>query len=554
MKTDSVLTSVVILTLFLISLSWTQTAITTFTIKSSAEANGTISPTPSLTVNYGDNQHFSVVPNIGFKVDSLFVDGASVTPDTQYTFSNITSNHTIYVSFVVPKSPPVIDVNPAIQTLVNQVSVDSVTSIMRRLEAFKLRWVLAQEGLDSLARTRDWIIAKMQSYGYTDILQQNFDYAGTALQNIIVTKTGSVYPDSQLILGNHYDTVNGPGVDDNGSGVALTLEIARILASRNFNYTIKFMFFSAEEEGFSGSRAYVQNIAAPRHDYIRLMTNIDMVGFSGGESYVNTLVDTNNTASKAFADTLAILTELYSTLSSRMENVNNSDIATFSYAGYATTGFFEAVLNPHYHQQSDSLRYCDTNYAAQVAKAAIAGLAHFAVSRFTIVSSAGPNGTITPNGITTLSFNETLHFSIAPNPGYHVDSLVIDGAKITSDTQYTFTGISADHTIRATFTITDTTDVHNMISAIPDEYTLHQNYPNPFNPTTTIRYVLSRSGHVTLTVYNILGEQVALLVDAHQQAGFHDVTFDGQELSSGVYYYRIQAGSFSDVKKLLLLK
>ena len=89
---------------------------------------------------------------------------------------------------------------------------------------------------------------------------------------------------------------------------------------------------------------------------------------------------------------------------------------------------------------------------------------------------------------------------------------------------------------------------------LPTEFVLEQNYPNPFNPSTTIRYALPHASFVTLTVYNTLGQQVAQLVNEQQQAGYHDVVFRGDGLASGVYFYRLQASSFVDVKKLLILK
>jgi len=88
----------------------------------------------------------------------------------------------------------------------------------------------------------------------------------------------------------------------------------------------------------------------------------------------------------------------------------------------------------------------------------------------------------------------------------------------------------------------------------PTEYALEQNYPNPFNPSTTIRYTLPVSGRVAVRVYNILGQVVATLVDETQNAGTYGVSFNASFLSSGVYFYRIQSGSFDAVKKMLLLK
>ena len=91
-------------------------------------------------------------------------------------------------------------------------------------------------------------------------------------------------------------------------------------------------------------------------------------------------------------------------------------------------------------------------------------------------------------------------------------------------------------------------------SAMPKAFALMQNYPNPFNPSTTIRYSLPHKSQVLLTVYNTLGQEVASLVNGDIDAGYHEVKFDGSTLASGVYFYRLQTGTFVDTKKLLLLR
>jgi hypothetical protein len=89
---------------------------------------------------------------------------------------------------------------------------------------------------------------------------------------------------------------------------------------------------------------------------------------------------------------------------------------------------------------------------------------------------------------------------------------------------------------------------------LPETYALLQNYPNPFNPSTTIEYAIPRAGHVLLTVYDLMGREVARLVDREQGAGSYRIDFDGSALSSGVYFYRLQAGGFSQVRNLVVVK
>ena len=90
--------------------------------------------------------------------------------------------------------------------------------------------------------------------------------------------------------------------------------------------------------------------------------------------------------------------------------------------------------------------------------------------------------------------------------------------------------------------------------SLPITYSLSQNYPNPFNPTTTIEFALPKAGDVNLVVYDILGREVTRLVHGSLNAGYHKVTFNATNIASGVYFYRITAGDFVSVKKLMLLK
>jgi len=103
------------------------------------------------------------------------------------------------------------------------------------------------------------------------------------------------------------------------------------------------------------------------------------------------------------------------------------------------------------------------------------------------------------------------------------------------------------------------TTLNKEAAAMPTEFSLSQSYPNPFNPTCVIAYALPTDCQVKLVVYNLLGQRVKVLVDEHQDAGYKSVTWNGRddhgkELASGIYFYRIEAGSFVQSKKMLLMK
>ncbi|MCH7516393.1 MAG: T9SS type A sorting domain-containing protein, partial [Bacteroidetes bacterium] len=85
-------------------------------------------------------------------------------------------------------------------------------------------------------------------------------------------------------------------------------------------------------------------------------------------------------------------------------------------------------------------------------------------------------------------------------------------------------------------------------------FNLNQNYPNPFNPTTQIDYSITKAGLVTLKVYDILGNEVAILVNERREPGYYLTTFDAANLPSGIYIYRIVSGNFQASKKMILLK
>jgi hypothetical protein len=99
-----------------------------------------------------------------------------------------------------------------------------------------------------------------------------------------------------------------------------------------------------------------------------------------------------------------------------------------------------------------------------------------------------------------------------------------------------------------------TVGINNNSNTVPAEFALHQNYPNPFNPVTSIRYDVPRNSHVSIKVFDVTGKQITELVSGEKQAGIYETSFDASDFASGIYFYRMEAGKFSSVLKMILIK
>jgi hypothetical protein len=159
----------------------------------------------------------------------------------------------------------------------------------------------------------------------------------------------------------------------------------------------------------------------------------------------------------------------------------------------------------------------------------------------------------TINSVCVTSFNEW-HEDTQIEPSIVSSPTNNDGTPDYEYTQgYYYKGYGTDYlqVIKDKFGSTTGITVQNNL---PKSFALNQNYPNPFNPSTAISYRLSAVSQTTLKVYNVLGEEVATLVNGVQQAGEHTVNFNATNLTSGIYLYKLQAGNFVETKKMILMK
>ncbi len=267
------------------------------------------------------------------------------------------------------------------QDVVDRVSIDSILAVLHTLESLGLK----APGTDALAATADWIETKYRSLGYTNITRQDVRFRSETLQNVIVTKPGIAFPNRYLLLSGHYDTAAGPGVNDNGSGIAVMLEVARVLSDVETGLSVRFVNFSGEEVGLVGSRAYVDEIVVPEAMDIVLVLNVDE--FGGVAGIPNTVITCerderppveNDAASAASTDTLAALTRGYTSLDTRIAHAWGSDYLPFQSVGYVITGFYETNRSRYPHTPDDLLANIDPEYVGQVARAAVAAALHFA--------------------------------------------------------------------------------------------------------------------------------------------------------------------------------
>lgn len=273
--------------------------------------------------------------------------------------------------------------NPFYATIVNS---SSYANILTDLQTFENHGVKAL-GTQSLEDTKNWIIDTYSGYGYTDIIENSFTHSGHNTSNIVITKIGSVYPNEYVIIDAHYDTINGVGANDNGSGTVAVLEIARLLKDVDTSYSIKFIHFSAEELGLIGSQHYVNSVVIPNNLDIKLVFNIDEVGGVNGMSN-NTIVcerdegppTTNNNASAIITAELANCVNLYSNLSPEISYAYGSDYMSFEDNNEVITGFYEKNESPYTHSSNDLISNLDVNYIYEVTKAAIGASLHFSVA------------------------------------------------------------------------------------------------------------------------------------------------------------------------------
>ncbi|MDD4677498.1 MAG: M20/M25/M40 family metallo-hydrolase, partial [Candidatus Cloacimonetes bacterium] len=280
----------------------------------------------------------------------------------------------LFAQFAEPK--------PDIINLISMVNADTLRAYVQHLQNYQTRYALADNHLE----VANWIKGKFESYGFTNTWMQEYPHNNTTQYNVIATIPGYLHPDIYIIVGGHYDSISfnsdfftfAPGADDNASGTAGVLEIARVMMATGYQpkCSIRFIAFSAEEGAAWGSETYC-DYAIAENQNIRVMINLDMVANNLEVSQEFRVMPYLGCEEYSY-ETMRIA-ELYSSYQPVLGITGmGSDSDIFSRNGFNAVFFFERYISSYYHSNEDLIDYLDFQYEAEIVKAATATVAVFA--------------------------------------------------------------------------------------------------------------------------------------------------------------------------------
>lgn len=256
-----------------------------------------------------------------------------------------------------------------LQSVITLINQDSLRSYVEHLQSFYRRAAGTQSNRDA----RDWLRYKFESFGYDSVYLDSFSAKtgdkATACYNVVATKIGALTPAKQIIVGGHFDGVaNSPAADDNGSGVAGTLEIARALSHLRTDMTFIFIGFDAEEWGLVGAFHYADE-AFTHGDDITYMLNMDMIAHLPNSNQAKVFHGSDNTYSQLWVSLAAPLVGITGVLSGAS---GGSDHYPFTQHGWPVTFAHEYIFSSVYHSPLDSTTYMNFDYMTRMVKASFA--------------------------------------------------------------------------------------------------------------------------------------------------------------------------------------
>src|ERR1041384_5132036 len=446
-------------------------AIDTLTITASAGANGSISPSGPVAVLYGSDQGFTITPSTGYHVSDVSVDGSSIGAVAKYTFPGVTANHTIDASF-------------AIDTLTITASAGANGSISPSGAVSVLYGsdqgctITPDAGYHVLDVTVDGTpLGAMAKYTFTNVIANHTISASFAIDTLTITASaganGSISPAGAIALlygsdqgftvtpstGYHVSDVS---VDGTSIGAVAKYTFSGVSANHTIaaSFAIDTLTITATA-GAGGSLSPTGAVAVlygadqgftvtPSTGYHVADVSVDGSSIGAVAKYTFTSVTANHTIAASFAiDTLTITASA---------GANGSISPSGSVAVlYGSDQGFTITPSTGYHVTDVTV---DGSSIGAVAKYTFATVtanhtigAAFAIDTLTITASAGANGSISPSGAVAVVYGTDQGFTVTPSTGYHVSDVSVDGSSIGAVAKYTFPGVTANHTIAASFAI-----------------------------------------------------------------------------------------------------
>ncbi len=469
--------------------------------------------------------------------------------------------------------------NPLVQQTINNVSIDSLTQFINELSG-EVPVIINGQPVTITTRyyntatndkAADYIKAKFESYGL-----QAYDQGFSSGRNVYAIQPGTLHPDQYLIICAHYDDMPpsglAPGADDNGSGTVAVIEAARVLKDFEFEYSIIYAVWDAEELGLLGSAFYAANTNLD----ILGVINMDMIAWDSNNDNLAEIHTKNIANSVALKDSMLMVNSDYSV--GIQPSVINPGITASDHASFWNHGYTAILLienyygdfNLYYHTSNDLVLYYNFPYFEKCSKLCIGTLALMAKVEGVIPVELtsftgnwdGTNVTLKWETATELNnYGFEIEKKTENTDWYSIGFVNGNGTK-QSPSSYTFNDSRVNQTGKYSYRLKqidnngtyEYSQVVEMNLNPANGFVLEQNYPNPFNPSTKIRFSIPQSSIVKLSVYNVIGEEIAVLADGFYDAGYHEVNFKSQNLPSGVYLYKLQYDGLIQMKKMLLLE
>ena len=506
-------------------------ALVTYTITGSAGAGGSISPSGILTLNHGTNQTYNITTNTGYRISDVKVDNNSIGAVSTYTFNNVTSNHTISATFsiinytITGTAGTGGTINPQGAVIVNY-----GTS-----KTFSINTNIGYNVSDVLID--DVSVGPVSSYTFNNVRANHTIIAEFTPVTYTITSTaganGSISPGGVLTV--DYGTgqtfsinpdygfqVSNVRVDNSPIGAVSSYTFNNILSDHTLSATFEVATYTINASAGAGGSITPAGIITLNHGTSQTYTITPNTGYRISDVEVDnrstgtgsTFAFNNVTANHTISVTFAIITYTITESSGTGGLISPQGESTVNYGTNQTFS-----ISPSTGYDLSDVRIDDVSVGAVSTYTFNNVLANhtisatFSLKTFTITGSSGPDGSVTPGGIITVNYGTGRIYSITPNIGYHISDVKVDNNSVGAVSTYTFSNITTNHTISATFvintyTITGSSGRYGLISpagVITLEYGMNRVYtitPDPGYQITDVLVDNISAGPVSTYTFN----------------------------------------------------